>query len=721
MRRWLHIAAPALLLAGAAEADGVSGLIEQDYSHSRTWFSDGAGPRSDADQLVQRYRLALDRSFFPNLRLDAGGTFEQFLAQSRSGALSSDLSSRTGSIFANLGLSGPILGGSAGYSRREQSAGTATVPFGFVSEDMNLYLTWRPTDLPLFSLRLARPSLWDRQKQVEDLTTRQALFGMVWAPNLHLDLRYALDFQNPVDRLHKTDVSTITQSARAGYDDRLFDDRSAVALALNLVNQQAQVARSNAGGTTTTVLSPIAGVSLVEVPPALPTQDTLPSNAALINGDTQSTAGINLGPSASIAGDVAPRDLGIQFADAVTRANTLWVWVDRQLPQALAAALTWTAYRSDDNLSWVQVPIVGQPGFNAFQPRFEIAIQEQTARYLKLVAKPLPAGATLDPAFRDVLVTELQALLVTAAPAPHGWQSSTGATFNATARTQIVLSRLSHDVTLFVTTGTRAGAAAQNTWVLVNGLNLTQKLLPALLLNARVARQDSDQSRGHEGQWTWGGSLASSPLPTLTTSLVYSGKQDQTLEGDTTTHSLSIFEQVTPYRGIGLLANAGLGLAQLPSGQLSRLDTLAVSLTLQPHPRLTLASNFAHAASETTGAGLPRSASRSNQIDGTVTFTPVRALLVSAGISHVVASPAPVTLANGNVNFSPFQGGDLQLGVSYSQQLDADGAVSRIFSPSLRWNLRRATVTTSFTALDTEGSAADAHSRTFGVDLRIPL
>lgn len=701
-------------------ADGVSGLIEEDYSHSNFWV-EGAGPRSVGDQLVQRYRLALDRSFFPNLRFDGGGTFEQFLSRSSTGALSSELSSRTASVFANLALSGPILGGAAGYSRREQTAGTPTVPFGFVSEDMNLYLTWRPTDLPIFSLRLARPSLWDRQKQVEDLTTNQVLFGMVWDPDRHLDLRYSLDFQNPVDRLHQTETSTITQAGRMSYEDRFFAERSAVALGVNVVHQQTEVVHSGPGGTTSTVLSPIAGYSLVEVPPATPSLDTLVPNAALVNGDTLTPAGINLGPAASLAGDTAYRDLGVQFADAVTRANTFWVWVDRQLPQGLAAALTWTAWQSDDNIRWTQVQIPAVPVFNVFQPRFEIPIAETTARYLKVVAKPLPAGATIDPAFRDILVTEMQVLLVTAAPAPRGWQSSTGGTLNATMRTQLVPSRLTWDVSLFGTSGTRPGAAAQNTWVLVNGLSLTQKLLPALLFNGRVARQDADQSRGHEGQWTWGGSLAATPLLTLTGSLVYSGRLDQSLEGNTTTNSVSLFAQAAPYRGIGLLANAGLGFAQLPTGQFSKLETLAVSTTLQPHPRLTLAGNFAHSSSETTGAGLPRSASRTNQIDGTLTLTPVPTIFISAGISRVITSPRPVTLATGTANFSPFPGGDLQLGISYSQSLGADGTVTRILSPSLRWNLRAATLTTGFTVLDTSGSVADTHSRAFNANLRIPL
>jgi hypothetical protein len=724
MRAPAQIPVVVALVAAGAWADGITGLIEETYSHNRSRVSDPSGfdQTSVADQLVQRYRLAFDRSFFPQLRFNAGGTFEQFNAASDTGGLSSDLSSRTASVFGNLVVGNPFLSAAAGYSRREQTAGTTTTPFGFVSEDINLLFSWRPTDLPSFSLRLGRPSLWDRDRQVQDITTNQALFSVVLDPIRQLDLRYSLDYQNPIDRLHHTDLTTVTQAARATFDDRFFNGRSTVSFSANIVNQQLEVAQSSAGGTTQTFLSPVAGYSLVEAFPATPALDTLVQNGALINGDTTASAGLDLGPAPSLAGDTANRDVGVQFGDTVTRVNTFWLWVDKQLPPGLAAQISWTAWRSDDNLNWTQIGLASAPVFNAFQPRFEIVIPETQARYLKLVARPLAAGATTDPAFRNVFVTELQVLLIVAAPAAHGWQSATAEVFSASARTQLTPAPLlSHDISLFVTNGERAGSPAQTTWVLANGLSLSKKLTDILLLSARVARQDADQTRGHEGQWLYSASLGATPLPTLTSSFVYSGRVDTNALGTTTTNGVSLFAQAIPYRGIGLLGNATYGITALPTGQDSQFDSLTFSATAQPNDKLTLAGTFGHSASVTTGAGLPRSSSASNRIEGTVSFTPFRALYLSGGASRTITQPRPVTLANGTVSFSPFQGGELQFSLTYTQSLEADTSVNRIFSPSIRWNLRRATITASYSLLESEGPVQNIHTRTFDANLRIPL
>src|SRR6478672_9039450 len=100
MRVAAQIAAAVALASASAWADGITGLIEETYSHNRSRISDQSGAEQStvADQLVQRYRLAFDRSFFPLMRFNAGGTFEQFNAASDTGGVSSDLSSRTASV-----------------------------------------------------------------------------------------------------------------------------------------------------------------------------------------------------------------------------------------------------------------------------------------------------------------------------------------------------------------------------------------------------------------------------------------------------------------------------------------------------------------------------------------------------------------------------------------------------------------------------------------------
>jgi hypothetical protein len=162
---------------------------------------------------------------------------------------------------------------------------------------------------------------------------------------------------------------------------------------------------------------PVAGLSALETPPATASSIALSPTPALVDGDRATSAGPNIGFSRSAAGDVAPRNVGAQFSDALTPVSEVDVWVDRSLPAEVAGALSWAAYRSDDNLAWTPVALAGPATFGAFDNRFVLSIERTQARFLKVVTRPLGAGTALDPRFADVLVTEIQFYLSTfAAP-----------------------------------------------------------------------------------------------------------------------------------------------------------------------------------------------------------------------------------------------------------------------------------------------------------------
>jgi hypothetical protein len=155
---------------------------------------------------------------------------------------------------------------------------------------------------------------------------------------------------------------------------------------------------------------PLAGLSTVEVFPDTPLHVSLNPNPMLVDGDTPTPAdgasGLNLGTSA-MAGF---RDLGAEFqVDEWERVDTLHVFVDRDLSPALAAQFAWSAYQSQDNLDWTSVPLAQPVVFNRVLLRFEVRIAPTQARYLKLVTHALPAGATADPGYVQVFVTELEA------------------------------------------------------------------------------------------------------------------------------------------------------------------------------------------------------------------------------------------------------------------------------------------------------------------------
>jgi hypothetical protein len=154
-----------------------------------------------------------------------------------------------------------------------------------------------------------------------------------------------------------------------------------------------------------TQVLPWSGLSLVEAPGDLPTHVTLTSNAALVDGDLVAAAGMNIGYGAS-PGARTNRDVGASLFDRPAVDRVLVV-LDRFLPAIVAAAYTWSAYSSDDNLAWSPVAITGAVVYDPLLNRFEIPIQRTQARHLKVVTLSLAVGVTTDPVFTDVFVTEL--------------------------------------------------------------------------------------------------------------------------------------------------------------------------------------------------------------------------------------------------------------------------------------------------------------------------
>ncbi len=162
---------------------------------------------------------------------------------------------------------------------------------------------------------------------------------------------------------------------------------------------------------------PAAGLSKIEAAPDVPSHDTLAENPALVDRAMLLSAGLDLGYSRAASGDVAFRDVGAAFAAqadlSFPAVDTVRVSVDRALDPAVSAAFAWTAWRSDDNVDWTPVALAGPVAFRASpQFQFEIPIARTQARYVKVVAQPLPPGITTDPRYAVVFVTELQLYLL---------------------------------------------------------------------------------------------------------------------------------------------------------------------------------------------------------------------------------------------------------------------------------------------------------------------
>lgn len=705
------------LLAGRARADGFSASVEPGWSHAETDTTDQAGATShdQLDALTQRYRLSLERQLTTGLSASVGGSLLDERGWQRVRGRSGSARAQSLTEFARLTLGMPSLTAGLGWDRREQQHLGASAS-AVVVDSYTANASWRPADLPELELRLSRVEAFDRARSLQDSSTDSAQLGARYRGAAY-DVRYLLGWGRAADRLHRVDTTTIDQTVFGSRSDTLVSGRLTTYLSASLQSRNTTISARGPDGKVARPQLPVAGLSAVVTLPATSTQITLAPNPALVDGTTSAGAGLNVGYGPSTLGDRSPREAGARFADEVTGVNTLYVWLDRS-PVPVASALTGSVqvFQSRDNRSWTEITGLVATA-SAFENRVEVSLPaEVRARHLKVTLLPIATGLTTDPAYRDLLVTELQLLLVQ--PVAAVLRHARSVTTQATALTHAVLLRapeLAHDLSASVS---RHSDPALTTYGVVNGLAGGHRLRERLSLTARVARQDSDVGQGHEGSWDWNAGLAGRPIPAAQWSVTYSGSQS---ERNGLTHAVGGLGRADFYEGIGAQASAVVSSRKLGPVTTRTLDVNgAASLTPNRVVSLTTGAQYSKSWRIAPDAGVLWS--QFLRVDGGLSLTPAPALSGAATVSRVLIGERPTTLATVQLNFSPLRG-ELQLSTSYSRTLDTEAqATTEVLVPSLRWAIRsQVTLTTSYTWLRSDSPVQVLASRVISANLLVSL
>ncbi|BDG09253.1 hypothetical protein [Anaeromyxobacter paludicola] len=735
MRRAAPHLLPAVALALAlalapcpAGADGLSLYLEPGYSHVDTRTTDAQGhvTTSTVDELTQRYSLGFSRSFAPLVRLEGNGLFEDDRQWSSGTGLSASGDAWRGSGFVRLHLGPPVLGGDLSYQRQDESTQTSLGGGRLheVNDTYTLHLGWHPVDLPNLELRLTRADTYDVSRRFADSTLNDLLASWSYNAVRQLSVQYTLEAQDSVDHLSGTTTDGLLNSAHVTYGDTFHGGRTSVQANYAFSNRISDTSVAGAGGTVATQQLPSAGLSLVEPPAALPQSDTLGPNGLLVDGKTDVSANLNLGWSASIAGDTAARELGLQFADPTTQLNTLYVYVQRPLPPEISTALSFTAWRSDDNLHWTQVALAGTVIFNALLNRYELTLQQVQAPFVKLVVQPLPPALTTDRRYADVLVTELQAYQVVPAAQVRGRSTLSSHSASLAMRQQLTADPLlAYDFA-----GNLSYSRGNTAYTLQNGLSLERALRDWLKLAARVARQDTGVSASgtpgqHDGAWQYSASLAATPLPTLTHALTYSGQLTQTPRGSAELNSATLVNRAALYRGVDLLLSTGYAYNLLETGAVARGPTVVATASLIPNRVVTLSSTYAYSSLRQTGGGLPDSSLENERVDGALSISPFPALYLSTAVQRIIKGTRPTTLATFSGGLTPFPDGSLLLRLAYTESLDtALDAKTHAASAGARWNFSpHAYLDLNYSLLGSDAPTGTTDTRSFTASLAIQL
>jgi hypothetical protein len=687
----------ALASAGSARAQALSASAQVQYVGGSLSSTDATGriTRTAYWGMPQTYRLGLDKQLFPHLVLQASGLYEWNPFESQTEGIWSETQTNRWMVTAQAVLGPRILNVTPYYTMRQESANARTAGLPpqasptLVSESFGAYLGWSPAEMPLFSLKYERAYRYDTLRVVSDLVTDSVTFSANYLEVQNLALRYGLRWSGVQDRLRGVESTDFDQAAQVTWSGSYFERRLTGSVSYTLGLRSSTVRVTGSGGTVSLQKFPVAGLSLVEAFPATPERDTLLPNPALIEGDLATGAGLNIGFAPSLAGDVAYRDMGVQFPDRLTAVNQLRVWVDKALPPQVWTAYAWTAFTSDDNVEWTQVPVTGPVVFDPFQNYFEIPIAQVQARYLKVLTKPLPVAATVDRQYADILVTEVQVFLVTpAGSAPQKFSDATG-TFNGSARVLLVRDwNLAYDVSLnFI----QQNQLQPRSWSVTNGFGASRQLVAAVGVAARIERTDFNSGQGHEAQSRLSAQLTWNPLSALGMGVTYSGQYGEQLYGDTIANALNGVIRVDLYEGVSLSFSQTLSNARAADGRVTDGLTSSAGLTLVPLQALSLNATWSLNANESGGAGRPSVTERGSQLVASVTFAPVQAFYVSGGVTYSksLTQGKSQALTNVAAGFSPFPGGQLQVSVGYNEYLDSSGqALTRLVGPGVRWNFR---------------------------------
>jgi hypothetical protein len=668
---------------GLARAQQVNGYAElaAGRDHSTTELG-GQTVARDEETFTQRYSLDLIFRPYPNLQVIAGGLFERTDSTTQEDDLDAvDGTQRRLRPYLTATLRNAIYNAAIGYFRTRDDLSSGPLSIGNIQESWNGTFGWRPEGLPRLTARFIRTNNFDPDHANLDTTNDLADLVGEYQPVDALQLYYRGAVETFDDHLQDIKVDRSTQSGRVTYGDTFFDRRLEVNGEYDVNHFTTDVTTSGAGLITTT-LFPVTGLRTDPNPVATP---TLIVDTTLSDQNTATPTVVDLGLPATPP--TRPIDIGLDL-DVPKAVDLLTVWIDRDLPLAIANSFSWDVYTSPDNLNWSFRQTVFPASFGALDRRFEIAFATQTTRFVKVVTQPLAASVPGAAGFPDIFVTEIVAAIRQPAANVQGTSAFTNELVTTNLRARILRDHpeLDYELSYFL----RDSTTAVSTWTLSNGLSLRHVFSPVTSVAGRVAREDGHELLGDRVTYLYTASLRAVPLPTLQSSVIASGRSSSMEGVSSDSNSVYWYTSADLYRGVN--TSLGLARASVTGEDSTQSDTTQINAlaTLVPHPTTTL--NLLYQATNGTqkGGALPGTRSLdTTATQGGVAWRPFATLYLFYSYRlEDAAGTAQRHLWSATASWAPFPDGTLQVLVSADESYQSGlNALSRIWSPRVRWNI----------------------------------
>ena len=311
---------PPVSADGLLEAISSSEEIVYSLLSTKTTDVSGTTTRFEAANYVSRSNLRLNYDFLPKLNLNAGSTYEKNLSKLSLNKEDTETEITRIRPYAWLTLRDPIIGAAVGYDLTDDTVETAGQATTLTRETYNANLTWRPLDLPSTQARYTRTLTRDGERIFLDTEQEQYYLKSEYLYD-GLNLRYTGNLLKAHDNIQESESTLMSHEGRALYA-RTFLDGRITATTDNTI-RYTEITTNNPRalgefGNAFLLQQPaVAGLSAVSgtVSPI-----TLAASAALIDGDTTTSAGLDIGSSQS--GGLL-RQVGLDFGTAVAVGRLL--------------------------------------------------------------------------------------------------------------------------------------------------------------------------------------------------------------------------------------------------------------------------------------------------------------------------------------------------------------------------------------------------------------
>jgi hypothetical protein len=713
---------------GIARADMVSASAEFDATLSSTKTKDASGAvtsNSSGNGFIHRYNVALDLNPYPLMKVFGGSLFKQEINTLHDINSSAHSTDTVISPFVNIGLGNRTYYGGVGYSKTDDTqTGTQAPTATTTQEEYHGHLFWKPQDFPDLVLNVSHINQFASQFAAVSVTDR-ILMGTSYSYKT-LRMNYSFSDVDTLDKTNNVSSTVISHNAMASYADNFFKNRVNLYANYN-ISYLESTTTAGAGGSVDTQLFPLGGLSAFNLDPTVGTADQNVGNTALIDGNLTTSAGINLGvvPAGSPTAN-NKWSIGVDFVNT-TQLNTILIRLDRALPAPIWTSFTWQIYvRNNDTDNWTLVGAPATVSFQTLEPfpnSFRLGFSTLSTRFIKVVVSPLAANvAVLNPSFPNpdrIFVTEIQTFINQPAAQIQGTRSTLGQALSCDVRTRLLSSpSLYHSLHLNLTTTSPGGTI---NYILANTLSLDHRINSVFSVGASVGREDIKNGGAALTAYTYTASVKAVPLRTLSHTLVYSGRIQQSDRGSTYNDSIFLTNTAQVYKGIAFNLSVGYSLFTSEIGSTSENIQFIGSGTFAPRPDLSLNVSYGTTLSSQSGGGVPSSSRTTENGNLTVTYRPFTNLYLFTSFGSQATDQRTEYTQNYGANWSPFPEGDLQFNFNYTDNFtNRDKQRTTTISPSITWRIaRNASLDASYAFLTSESTLQSSDSDVFSAILRV--